>query len=96
MLIENLLYLQHISCGTDERVGNEVNVFLYRQQDVAPVLLGQCRQLDMLSRHIHTLVRPQVALILYLRHQHRTGALNDFHVQRAVIEEDVVAHLHVA
>ena len=95
VLVKYLLNLLHIGSGTDEGVGDEVDVLLDRQQDITLVFLRQRRQFDVFAGNIHTLMRTEVTFVLHLCHQHRTVILYHLHVQCTVIKKDMVAHLHI-
>ena len=49
----------------------------------------------MFSRNVHALVCSEHAVVLHLSHNGRTNDVHDLHVQFAVVEENVVSHLHV-
>ena len=95
MLIEYLLNFKNVSCRTNERMCDEVNIFLDCQQDVCLVFLCQCRKLYMLARNIHTLTRTKLAIVLYLRYQHRSNTLYNEHIQRTIVKEYMVANLYI-
>ena len=95
MLIKNVLYSLDISRATHEAVCDEVNVLLYGKKYVAAVLVSQCRQVDMLSRHIDTLVGTKAPVVHNLNIDIVTINADDTHIERAIIEEDIVATLHI-
>ena len=93
--VENVLHSLHIGGVAHKRVCDEVDVKLDGKFDVLAVFLGQGRQVDMLPGHVHALVGAQHALVLHLGNEHRSLDIHHLHVEFAVVEEDVVAHLHV-
>ena len=95
MLVENLLHLLHIGRRAHETVGDEVDVFVDGQQNVAAVALGECGQVDMLAGHVDALVGAQHAVVLYLSINRWADNLLHLHVDGAVVEENIVARLHV-
>ena len=76
-------------------MGDEVDVKLDGQENIPAVLLGKRRKIDVLARNIDTLVSTQSSFVLHLSHQHGTGILDHLHIQLAIVEEQVVAYLHV-
>ena len=76
-------------------MGDEVDVKLDGQENISAVLLGKRWKIDVLARNIDTLVSTQSSFILHLSHQHGTGILDHLHIQLAIVEEQVVAYLHV-
>ena len=71
------------------------DVFFDGQEDVGLVSLGECGQIDVFAGHVHALVRAEHAVIL---HRDVQGLVfrRDQHVDGPVVEEHMVAHLHVA
>lgn len=76
-------------------MGDEVDVKLDGQENIPAVLLGKRGKIDVLARNIDTLVSTQSSFVLHLSHQHGTGILDHLHIQLAIVEEQVVAYLHV-
>ena len=76
-------------------MGYEVYVFLYRQQYVTPVLFSDGRQVDMHAGHVDTLMRTKHAVVLHLRHDGWPVDADDFHVNGAVVKQDIVAYVYV-
>ena len=95
MFIEDFLHLMHIGSRTDKRVSDKINVLLNGKKYVLPVLLRKRRKVDMLTRNVHALMRTKHSLVLNTCHKHGTGILNDLHIYRSVIEQEVISHLHI-
>ena len=93
--VQNGLNGTHISCRAHKGVGNEVDILLNGQHDVLTVLAGQCGQVDMSTRHIHTLMRPQHTIVGDLSNNGRTVDANHHHIQGAIVEEHMVALLYI-
>ena len=93
--VENVLHSLDIGGVAHEGVGDEVDVFFDGQEDVGLVSLGECGQIDVFAGHVHALVRAEHAVIL---HRDVQGLVfrRDKHVDGPVVEEHMVAHLHVA
>lgn len=93
--VEDALHGVHVLGRSHEGVGYEVDVLVYGQSYHALVAVGESRQVDVLSRHVHALVRAQRAVVEHPCRQ-RVALFADYlHGQRSVVEEHVVAHLHV-
>ena len=73
----------------------EVDILIYGQQNIALVLLRQGGQVDVLTGHVDALVRTQHAVVLHLHGKLFPIVPDNLHVQLPVIEEYVVAHLHI-
>ena len=95
VLVKDVLHGLYVGGRAHERVGNEVDVLLYGEQNVVVVFLRDGRQVDVLTRHVHALVGAEHAVVLHLGYDHRAVAACYLHVDLAVVEQDVVAHLHV-
>ena len=93
--IEDGLYGSHISCRAHKAVGYEVDVLIDGQHDVLAVLLRKRRQGDMHARHVDTLMRAKVTIVLYLCDDSRTVDADDEHVEGSIIEEHMVARVDV-
>src|SRR5574344_47986 len=93
--IENRLYGTNIGSRTHKTMSNEIDIFFDSQHDVMTVFVGQCRQVDMTSRYIDTLVATQLSIILYLCNNSRSVDIQYQHIECTIIEENVVAHLHI-
>ena len=95
MSVEDILNGLYISGIAHEGVSDEVDVELDGKFDVAAVLCRECRQVDVLTWHVHALVRTECTLVLHLSHEHRSLHLHDLHVELTVIKQDVIAHLYI-
>ena len=95
MLIQDLLHGFHVVGIAHERMGNEINVQFDSQQDVLFILFGERRQIDVLARNVHTLMRTQHTVVLHLCHHHGAVAFDNLHVELTIVEEHVVAHFHI-
>ena len=95
MLVKDSLHSHHVFLAAHERVGDEVDVLFYCEQDVRFVLFSQRRQVDMLSRNVDALFRTQLSVVLHLYAERVAVFFIDEHIQFSVVEEHVVAHFHV-
>ena len=95
MLVQYLLHFVQIFLGADEGMGYEVNVFLNGKEDVALVLLGERGQVDVYARHVDRLVGTQFAVVHHYYSKLAAAVLYNLHTQLAVIEQYLVAYLHV-
>ena len=93
--IENVLHHFDVGSRTNEWVSNEINVLLNREKNVLVVALRERREVDVFTRHIHTLVRTEDAIVF---HFHTHGfSLNGCHLHRdsTIIKEQTVAHFQI-
>ena len=93
--VQDILNCLHIGCIAHKRVSDEINIQLDSKFNIPAVFLCQCRQVDMLSRHIHALVSPEHSLVLNLGNQHRTLAVYNLHIEFTIIEEQIITYLNI-
>ena len=96
MLIQNILHGLHICRRSHKAMSYEINIFINGQQDVALILLGEGWQIDMFARHIDALMSAQHTVVLHGGINRGTHNIHDNHIEQAIIDEDMVTHLHVA
>ena len=75
-------------------MGDEVYILVDGEVDVLLVLFRERGQVDVYTRHIHTLVSAQHTVVLHLGHEHRPHLLHDEHIQQSVVEEDMGTLAH--
>ena len=80
MLVEYLLHCMNVFGRTNKRVGDKVDVLFDGEKDVATVLIGERRQVDMFARYVHTLACTKLTVVLNLRYEHRTLHFQHPHV----------------
>ena len=95
VLVEQLLYLEHVLLRPYERVRDEVHVVLHSQLDEVSVLVGERWQIDSHAWHVHALAAAKLAVVQHLAYQALLVLLYHLEVYLAVVEENVVAQRKV-
>ena len=95
LLVEQTAHRHDILARTDETVSDEVDSGFDGKINVLAVAVGERRQLDALSRHIHAFARAQRAVVLHAALQAAVGLSFHLEANLAVVNENLRAHTHV-
>ena len=93
--IEDVLHHFHVGSRAHEGVSNEINVLLDGKEDIFVVTLSERREVDVLPRHIHTLVRSEHTIIFHFHAHCFTFDGIHLHGDGTIIEEQAVAYLQI-
>ena len=85
----------HIIRGAHKAMGYEVDILVDSEMDITLVFLRQGRQVDMLTRHIDTLMGTKHPIVLYLDIDSWTFYTCHLHADGTIIEKNIVTHLHI-
>ena len=93
--IEDVLHHLHIGSRAHERVSNKVNILLDSEKDIFVVTLRERRKINVLPRHIHTLMRAKHAVVLHF-HAH-SFTFDDINLHRdcPIIKKQAIAHFQI-
>ena len=67
-------------------MGNEVDILIDGKIDVINILVCECRQINMHTRHIDTLARSQHTVILHLCNHGRTIDTYYLHAKGTIVK----------